>query len=341
MTNATTAGTSAGLQVLTQANAAALLGQERLVVVDFWAAWCGPCRQFAPVFAQAAKQFPEVVFLKCDTEAQEALAAKHEIRSIPTLMAFRGGKVVQRDSGAMAAPALAQFIARAASVNPHWVSTDTSPWAWLERREAVVRSDDDEDEADTEPDLFSSVMTLSGAIRRGLYRDLAAALNGQEAEHAAVLAELAPAYLWLLVQGHPALSTLTANAAQHLVTQGAFEPAWVLYDAVVETEMDPGVAANPLYAVQDDNHHLGVDAPRARRYLERCLPHAPANPPIWLNAACVQMELRDPDGALESLALAKQHGCDLGPYFAEKLFVPVKADPRFLALQGKPAPRKR
>ncbi len=81
-----------------------------IVLVDFWAAWCGPCRQFAPVFEAASEQHSDVVFGKVDTEAEQSLAAAAQITSIPTLMAFRDGILVFAQPGALPAPALEQVI---------------------------------------------------------------------------------------------------------------------------------------------------------------------------------------------------------------------------------------
>ena len=84
------------------------------LVVDFWAEWCGPCKMMAPAFAQAAGQLePRVRLAKVDTEAQQAIAARYNIRSIPTLVLFRGGREIARQAGAMSANAIVQWVERA------------------------------------------------------------------------------------------------------------------------------------------------------------------------------------------------------------------------------------
>jgi thioredoxin 1 len=86
------------------------LSDNQIVLVDFWAAWCGPCRSFGPIFEQASEKHADIVFAKVDTEAEQALAGAAGIRSIPTLMAFREGILVFNQAGALAAPQLEQLI---------------------------------------------------------------------------------------------------------------------------------------------------------------------------------------------------------------------------------------
>jgi len=81
-----------------------------IVLVDWWAAWCGPCRMFAPVFEKASEEHPDIVFAKVDTQSEQSLAAQAQISSIPTLMAFRDGILLYAQPGALPAPALADLI---------------------------------------------------------------------------------------------------------------------------------------------------------------------------------------------------------------------------------------
>ena len=96
---------------LTESTFERVVRGDGIVLVDFWAAWCGPCRMFAPVFEQAATAHPDIVFGKVDTETERNLAAAAGIRSIPTLMAFRDGILVFSQPGALPAKSLEQLIA--------------------------------------------------------------------------------------------------------------------------------------------------------------------------------------------------------------------------------------
>jgi thioredoxin 1 len=95
---------------LTQDSIDDVIGADGITLVDWWASWCGPCRQFAPVFEAASEKHPDVVFGKIDTEDQQQLAAAAQITSIPTLMAFRDGILVFSQPGALPAGDLEQVI---------------------------------------------------------------------------------------------------------------------------------------------------------------------------------------------------------------------------------------
>jgi thioredoxin 1 len=102
---------------MTEKNFEEIVASNDVVLIDFWAAWCGPCRSFAPIFEKASEKYADAVFGKVDTEAQQGLAASFNIMSIPTLMIIRQNVVLFSEAGALPEKALVEVVEKVLSLD--------------------------------------------------------------------------------------------------------------------------------------------------------------------------------------------------------------------------------
>ncbi len=109
---------------LTKENLEETINNNQMVIVDFWAQWCGPCKSFGPTFEKVSNEFPDVVFAKVDTEAQQELGSMFQIRSIPTVMMFKEQVIIFKEAGALSESSLKEVVERVATLDMDDVRKD-------------------------------------------------------------------------------------------------------------------------------------------------------------------------------------------------------------------------
>ncbi len=113
-------------KTLTMDNFNETIENNDIVLIDFWASWCGPCRAFKPIFEKAAEEHPDIAFASCDTEAEMQLAAAFQIRSIPTLMVFREKVLIFSQPGMLPAEALEDLISQVKALDMEQVHAEVA-----------------------------------------------------------------------------------------------------------------------------------------------------------------------------------------------------------------------